>query len=49
MKQVGELLVWFLLGAILVNIVMHAPQFTAASNATFGFVNGQFAGLVSRK
>lgn len=49
MNGLGELVVWFLLGAIAVNAITHGPQFTAASNATFGFVNGQLAGLVSRK
>lgn len=49
MRGAGELLVWFLLGCIAVNLITHAPQFTQASNASFGFANNLFASLTSRK
>lgn len=49
MSKAGEILVWFLLGAIAVNIVTHAPNFTQAADASFGFANGMFSDLTSKK
>lgn len=45
----GEVLLWFLVGCIVVDIVMHAPAFVTASDMSFGFANNMLAGLASKK
>lgn len=45
----GEILLWFLVGCIVVNMVIHAPGFVTASNSSFGFVNNMMASITSKK